>query len=215
MHRGAPAILVAAAALSTGAFAQPATGSLTGVVVDAATQSPLADAVVIARGPSLVGEQSAVTDEAGAFEMTLLPPGTYGLTVKRDGFQAFAPEGLVLKGHRVKIRLLLLPVVVPSAPVESAVEFNDNMTAPVMVSGPPPEYTPEAVDRGVQGPMSVRCVITVEGAVRNCKVLKSLPYMDHAVIEALVRRKYQPATLQGKPVDVYYTFNLKLKLPQQ
>jgi TonB family protein len=213
MYRGALAILTAGLSFSPAAFAET-TGSLQGVVVDAATQSPLADAVVVARGTSLVGEQSVTTDEAGAFEMTMLPPGTYMLVVRRDGFHPYAPEGLVLKGRRVRIRLALMPALAPAAPVESAVEFNDSMTAPVMISGPAPEYTPQAVDRGVEGTMVVRCVVTTVGVVRNCKVLKGLPYMNEAVISALLQRKYRPALSQGKPLDVYYTFNLRLKLPQ-
>src|SRR5438067_2708733 len=156
----------------TGAFAQTA-GSLVGVVVDAATQSPLAGAVVTVHSPALLGEQSATTNDEGAFEMTLLPPGTYGVTVRRDGFFPFAPEGLVLKGKKVRIKLAIAPV--PAAPPpasETAVEFNENMTAPAMISGPQIEYTQDAIDRGVEGQMSVRCVVTAEGEVRNCKVLR-------------------------------------------
>lgn len=222
MIRGAArAMLVVSLALSTRALA--ADGSLTGVVVDAVTQSPLADAAVTARGPALMGEQSVTTDETGAFEMTFLPSGTYGLLVKRDGYQTFAPEGLQLHGRRVRIRLALMPVPreappPPAAPQPTAmnpVEFNDaSMTPPAMISGPSPEYTQEAIDSGVQGLMQVRCIVTVAGMVRNCKVLKGLPYMNSAVLEALVRRHYTPALAQGKPVDVYYTFNVRLRLPQ-
>lgn len=193
-------------------------GSLSGMVVDATTQSPLADAVVTARSPVLLGEQSVTTDADGNFEMTLLPPGTYDLLVKRDGFQAFAPGGLVLKGHKIRIRLALLPTpaaaVAPAAPVETAIEYNDTMTAPVMLSGPSPEYTQEALDRGIEGTMQVRCVVTVAGHVRNCHVLKGLAFMDQAVVNALEARRYKPAVSGGKPVDVYYTFTIRLKLPQ-
>ncbi|MCA1825741.1 MAG: TonB family protein [Myxococcales bacterium] len=200
-------------ALATAAFGQAA-GSLTGVVVDASTQAPLGDVAVTARSPSLIGEQTAVSDADGNFEMTLLPAGTYDLLVKRDGFQSFAPGGLVLKGHRVRVRLALMPNPVVQAPADAAVEFNDTMTAPAMISGPAPEYTPEALDRGIEGTMSVRCVVTVSGQVRNCKVLKGLPYMDSAVLRALQSRRYKPALADGKPVDVYYTFTIRLKLPQ-
>jgi len=216
MHRGA--LLAALLGLSAGAFAQAA-GSLTGVVVDAATQAPLSDATVTAHSPALLGEQSAVTDREGAFEMTFLPPGTYGLVVKHDGYQTFSPEGLTLKGRKVRIKLSIAAApaaaAAPSAPAESAVEFNDaTMSAPTMVSGPAPEYSQDAIDRGVEGVMSVRCVVTVEGRVRNCKVLKGLPFMNQPVLDALERRKYKPAMASGKPVDVFYTFNIKLKLPQ-
>src|SRR5437660_1507761 len=40
-------------------------GSLTGVVVDATTQSPIGDVQVTARSPSLIGEQAAITDGGG------------------------------------------------------------------------------------------------------------------------------------------------------
>ena len=216
MHRGV--FVAALLGLSTGALAQ-ATSSLTGIVVDAATQAPLQDATVTAHSPALLGEQSAVTDKEGGFEMTLLPPGTYGLVVKHDGYSPFAPEGLVLKGKKLRIKLSIAPqpaaVAAPSGPPETAVEFNDaTMTAPAMISGPAPEYSQDAIDRGVEGPMSVRCVVTSEGRVRSCKVLKGLPFMNQPVIDALERRKYKPAMSQGKPVDVFYTFNLRLKLPQ-
>src|SRR5438874_2154896 len=207
-------VFAAMFALSTGALAQSA-GSLAGVVVDAATQAPLADATVIAKSPALVGEQAVTTDAQGSFEMTLLPAGTYGLTVKRDGFQSFAPDGLVLKGKKVHVRLALLAEISQAAAAaasETAVEFNESMTAPTMVSGPSPEYSADAVERGIEGTMQVRCVVTVAGTVRNCKVIKGVPYMDRPVVDALQARKYKPAMSQGRPVDVFYTFTIKLKL---
>ena len=207
-------VFTALFAVATAAFGQGAS-SLSGVVVDATTQSPLGDVNVTARSPALVGEQTVTTDADGNFEMTLLPPGTYDLLVKRDGFQSFAPGGLVLKGHHVRIRLAMMPVpAAPPPPGETAIEFTDAMTAPAMISGPAPEYTQEALDRGIEGTMQVRCVVTIGGTVRNCKVLKGLPYMDTAVIRALQARKYKPALAEGKPVDVFYTFTIRLKLPQ-
>jgi TonB family protein len=187
------------------------------VVVDTVTQKPIAEAVVTAHSPSLQGEQVVVTDDAGAFEITLLPAGTYGMSIKRDGFQLFAPEGLVVKGRRlVKLRLQLMPerALPPPPPRPAAVEFTDAMTAPVMISGPNPEYSPQAIERDVQGLMVIRCVVSSDGTVHDCKVLKGLPFMDRPTTYALERRRYKPATLLGKPVDVYYTFNIRLALPK-
>jgi TonB family protein len=202
-------------ALSAGAHAQTPPAVLTGMVVDAATQSPLGDAVVVARSPTLPGEQAVVTDSSGAFEMTLLPPGTYSLAVKRDGFETYSPEGLVLKGGKMRVRIAVLPVATPAILAATALEFNDTMTAPAMISGPAPEYTADAVERGIEGNMQVRCVVTAEGQVRACKVIKGLPFMNFAVVDALEQRKYKPALAQGKAVDIYYTFNIRLKLPSQ
>jgi len=206
---------IAVLLLATRAGAQPS-GIISGVALDATTQAPLAGAVITARGPALMGEQSALTDDAGAFEITMLPPGAYALAAQSEGFLPFSAEGLVVKGRRLKVRLLLMPEPRPAPPPPApvAVDFDQaTMNGLAMISGPEPEYTHEAVERGVQGQMTVRCVVSHDGSVRNCRVLKGLPFMNASVIDALERRRYHPATVQGKPVDVYYTFNLRLVLP--
>jgi protein TonB len=93
------------------------------------------------------------------------------------------------------------------------VKFNDEMKAPVLISGPALEYTRQALEREIEGVMVVECVVTVEGTVHACRVLESLPFMDRAVIDNLERRRYKPATLAGRPLDVQYTFTIRLKLP--
>src|SRR5262245_11631738 len=58
------------------AFAQGAnTGALTGVVTDAASGQPLGGVTVVAQGPQ--GEQAALTDETGQYDITGLVPGIY------------------------------------------------------------------------------------------------------------------------------------------
>jgi TonB family protein len=209
------------------------TGSVSGAVLDGSNQKPLADATVVIRtGKAPTGEEPSVTtDENGAFELTFIAPGTYGLTVKHDGYQVYSPDGLVVKADKsVKVKLFLTPVrrepppqskeskakgepPPPSAPVETAVEFNDSMVAPSMISGPPIEYSQDAIDREVEGVMLVKCVVTAQGTVRSCLVIRSLPFMDRPVVDSLERRKYKPALEKGKPIDVFYTFNVKLALP--
>ena len=89
------------------------------------------------------------------------------------------------------------------------------MTPPRQISGPDPEYTLQALQNDVQGLMVVKCIVTVEGAVHGCRVVQGLPFMDRAVVEALERRRYVPARLpDGRPVDVDYTFRIRLQLPQ-
>jgi TonB family protein len=215
-RRAARALGIVVLLLAARAGAQPS-GIISGVVLDATTQAPLAGALITARSPALMGEQSAVTDDGGAFEMTMLPPGSYALAVQHEGFLPFSPEGLVVRGRRIKVRLQLMPEPRPAPPPPApvAVEFNEaTMVGPAMISGPEPEYTQDAIERGVQGQMTVRCVIAHDGAVRSCRVLKGLPFMNTSVVDALERRRYHPATTHGKPVDVYYTFNLQLALPR-
>ena len=88
-----------------------------------------------------------------------------------------------------------------------------NLSAPVLLVGSNPEYTPEALAASVEGLMEVSCVLTREGTVRDCKVERSLPLMDRAVIKALTSRRYIPAKLLGEPVAVQYQFHIRLVLP--
>jgi protein TonB len=64
-------------------------------------------------------------------------------------------------------------------------------------------------------PAGAKCIVTPEGTVHGCRVLQGLPFMDRAVIEALEQRRYLPARLSdGRPLEVDYTFRVRLQLPQ-
>jgi protein TonB len=91
--------------------------------------------------------------------------------------------------------------------------FDEGMTRPRKLSGPKPRYTREALAARVQGLMIVRCVITTEGRIERCRIIKPQPHMERAVLEALYASRYQPVTLHGRPIQVDYTFNIRLSLP--
>ncbi|RKH54558.1 energy transducer TonB, partial [Corallococcus llansteffanensis] len=92
--------------------------------------------------------------------------------------------------------------------------FGQGMTRPEQISGPQVSYTREAIEARVQGLMIVKCVITTEGKVERCRVIKPLPHMEQAVMDVLAASRYKPVTFQGRPVEVQYTFNFNLKLPR-
>ncbi len=95
------------------------------------------------------------------------------------------------------------------------VPFGEGMTRPVLMTpGRPITYTREAIAARVEGVSIVRCVITAEGSVERCKVIKPLPFMDEAVVEHLQSQRFQPVTYQGKPVSVGYNFSVRLTLPR-
>jgi protein TonB len=108
----------------------------------------------------------------------------------------------------------------PAAPepvkAPAPVAFDNSMNPPQRQQGPPLEYTQKALEREVEGTMLVRCIVDVDGSVHDCRVLRSVPFMDRAVVEVLERSRYKPATRRGdgKPVAVDYTFTIQLKLPR-
>lgn len=93
-----------------------------GRVVNAATGMPLQGAVVTVLDPAGKPRESARTKEDGAFGL-LLPPGTYGLTVAKEGWTLahsapavplFPGEQLFVSGtFRVTAEETVVPLVVP------------------------------------------------------------------------------------------------------
>jgi len=105
--------------------------------------------------------------------------------------------------------------VVEDAAPRGPVDFDPGkMERPKLLGGPEIRYTDEALEREVQGKMIVKCIVSSDGKVASCRVVQGLPFMDRAVIDALEKRRYTPATLGGKPVEVDYTFVLNLRLPE-
>ncbi len=63
------------------------------------------------------------------------------------------------------------------------------------------QYPKAARDAHIQGETSVHCTIRKDGKNTNCRVLKSLPFLDEYVLSALAAAKSDPITVDGKPVD--------------
>ena len=177
--------------------------AISGIVLDQ-NGAPIKDAEVVAVTPG--GRRiEATTKDDGRYAFFKLPQGYYDLVAQKDGYQAAgATNQLVQDGIELTVQLQLRSHRAPDHP---------NIVRPLFVSGPSPQYTKEARDHRAEGTVVAKCIIGVEGRVRNCQILQSVQYMDEAVLIALLARQYQPATLDGKPIEVDYTFKIKVSLP--
>ena len=81
-------------------FAQRLTGKITGTVLDA-DGSPLPGVTVEISSPSLMGGvQVQISSESGNYRFINLPPGTYKLVFKLEGFQTLDRENVQLSVGR-------------------------------------------------------------------------------------------------------------------
>lgn len=88
------------------------------------------------------------------------------------------------------------------------------MTRPVPDPGNKmPKYTREAVEAQSQGVMLVKCTITVEGNMKNCRVIKPVRFMNDVVLEVLSEWKFQPATRDGQAIAVDYVIPVRCVIP--
>jgi protein TonB len=101
------------------------------------------------------------------------------------------------------------PPTEPSGPIM----VGGDVKAPVKISGSTPQYTEIARRARIEGVVIVQAIVDKGGDVTNVKVLKGLPMgLDTAAVQAVKGWKFKPATLHGRPVDVYYTLTVNFQL---
>jgi TonB family protein len=95
----------------------------------------------------------------------------------------------------------------------SALQMGGDIVPPVKVFSPQPGYTEEARQARIQGIVILQAIIDVAGNVTNVRVLKGLPEgLAEAAVETVGTWRFKPATLEGKPVPVYYNFTVNFSL---
>jgi periplasmic protein TonB len=100
----------------------------------------------------------------------------------------------------------------PPPPTNAVIPFGAGMERPRLMAGSPPGYSKQARAASVEGTVLVKCVITTSGSLRDCRIIKGLPFLDEQVLDALASQRYTPVTFQGRPVDVEYVLTFKFKL---
>jgi protein TonB len=76
-----------------------------------------------------------------------------------------------------------------------------------------PRYTELGVKAGLQGVVYIEAIIDKQGKVTNARVLRGLGAgLSESALEAVQQWKWKPATLNGRPVTVYFTVHVKFQL---
>jgi TonB family protein len=64
-----------------------------------------------------------------------------------------------------------------------------------------PEYPKLARQAGAGGVVELEATITTDGRVKNPRVIRGNSMLQRSAIDAVLQWRYQPAMLNGKPVD--------------
>jgi protein TonB len=92
------------------------------------------------------------------------------------------------------------------------VRVGGEIEEPKKVKNVSPVY-PEAAKRArSQGVVILECNISPEGRVTDVKVLRGVPLLDQAAIDAVRQWVYTPTLLNGTPVAVVMTVTVNFKL---
>jgi len=100
----------------------------------------------------------------------------------------------------------VLPPALPPVRVGGAIE------RPVKTKDVHPEYPQLARISHVQGLVIIEATIGADGTVREARVLRSIPLLDAAALDAVRQWEFTPTLLNGVPVPVIMTVTVQFTL---
>ena len=107
--------------------------------------------------------------------------------------------------------ILTPPPPVPTPPVEIP-RVGGKIKTPVKLKDVMPIYPAVARAAKISGLVIIEATINQKGEVEDAKVLRSVPMLDAAALEAVKGWKYAPSTLNGDPTAVLMTVTVNFAL---
>ena len=135
-----------------------------------------------------------------------------GLSLARERYEDGSPgSGMALARQVLCGSPTCEPFAPPGERADQDPESEDSSTkGPVL---PPKKLTPGSVPGmdharryGVRGRIVIQAMVTVEGRLADIRIVEGLPFgLNEMVVDELRRRRFEPATQDGKPVEVNYS----------
>lgn len=100
----------------------------------------------------------------------------------------------------------------PPPPPPAPVPVGGNIRPPQKVYDVAPGYPPLARAAHVEGVVILEAVIGENGEVRDVRVLRSIPLLDGAAVDAVRQWRFTPTLLNGQAVPVVMTITVAFKL---
>ena len=100
-----------------------------------------------------------------------------------------------------QLSMALPEIPSPTPPVSSSTPKTSKLEAPVLIKRKDPVYSEEAKEKGITGAVELHFTINAEGNVRDVRVIKGNLLLGQAAIDAVQAWHYQPARLNGLPVE--------------
>jgi TonB family protein len=104
---------------------------------------------------------------------------------------------------------------VPGGVVGGVLRGGGKVMPPKLIKTVDPIYPEEARKAGVEGVVIIEATTDLYGRVSGIKVLRSIPALDQAAMDALKQWVYEPMVIDGKPRGVVFTVTIKFTLDEQ
>jgi TonB family protein len=95
-----------------------------------------------------------------------------------------------------------------------AVRAVGDIRPPKLIEKVNPVYPPTARQARVEGIVIIEAKTDEQGGVIDAKVLRSIPLLDQAAIDAVKQWKYEPMLIDGKPRKILFTVTVRFALDE-
>jgi periplasmic protein TonB len=100
----------------------------------------------------------------------------------------------------------------PPPPPQGPVRVGGDVRAPKLLNIVQPRYPAEAKRARIEGTVVIEATVNEDGSVSRAKVISGHPLLVNAAIDAVQQWKYEPTSLNGKPVAVILTAKVTFAL---
>ena len=143
-----------------------------------------------------------------------------GITPERDVAAPDVPEieGAIGTGVGLDVGVVVrdaprvLEAAPPAARPAAAVRVADLPQPPHKIADARPVYPEVARSARIEGTVVLEAIIDRAGRIDDVRVVRSVPLLDQAALDAVRQWRYTPSTLRGQPVAVLMTITVNFKL---
>ncbi len=216
---------------------QNLSGKFTGTIFDI-SDATVPNATIVMTNHKANTVDMTTSDAEGNFVFKALPAGEYEMKVLKPGFATYLAPQVVLEPGRdlalnAKLQMGVLKDTVDveyrgqpyalKAQAEGSTEstaspkrirIGGNVQAAKVITKVQPIYPESAKAAGAQGSVLLHAVVSKDGRPLSLQVLNSQvnPDLARAAVEAVSQWRYQPTLLNGDPVEVDTTIQVKFTL---
>jgi protein TonB len=95
---------------------------------------------------------------------------------------------------------------------QTPVRVGGEIKQPTKLVNVAPVYPPDAMAARVQGVVIIEATINAAGSVHSARVLRSIPMLDQAAVDAVNQWQFTPTLMNGQPVPVIMTVTVNFTL---
>jgi protein TonB len=96
--------------------------------------------------------------------------------------------------------------------VEAPVRAIGEIKPPRLIKRVEPDYPEIARQARVEGVVIVETTTDIYGRVKDVKILRSIPLLDQAAVDAVRQWMYEPMIINGRPRGVIFVVTVRFSL---